>query len=251
MGSSNGKGGSVGRSASEGNLMDLATNITKEAQPLRQEVLGQTLEAMQTGGVGARLPIVQKGIEASRAGTSSAIQQLDESLARGGLGRSSVGDALRASTLLQGELATQAIPQAVATQMIGIAPTLTTGLTGQAMQGWGSATGAANQRAGISAQRDIAKGNQQVEYTKAITSMVGSMAMACWVAARLYGWYTPEWYAARFFLFTAWQGPVAQCVRWAYLRWGQRLAAHPRACEWLRPLFDVAVRRGQEALRAR
>ncbi len=243
---STGKGGEVKKSSAEEGLLSVATNLINQSEPLRKEVLGQTQEALTTGGIGARLPIVQKGIEASRAATSSALSQLDADSARSSLGRSGFRDQLRANTLLSGELATQAIPQDVAAQMIQVAPTLTMGFTGQGLQGYGSATGAANQRMGISAQRDIAKGNQQ---TQMVTSVLGAAAMAggCWIAARLYGWHTPRFYAARHFIFDQWTRP-AWLVRWVrvtYLRHGEALAQRPWAVAALRPLFAVAWRLGR------
>ena len=149
MGDSVGKGGKVNKSSAENGLLDIASQLMAEVSPLRKEVLGQTMEALTTGGIGARLPIVQKGIEASRSATSSALSQLDESLARSGGGRSSAADALRANTLLQGELNTQAIPQQAAEQFIAIAPSLASGFTGQGLQGFSTSAGLANQRGSI------------------------------------------------------------------------------------------------------
>lgn len=238
-----GKGGRVPKSSAEEGLLSAASQMLNEASPVRKEVLGQALESLQTGGIGARLPIAQKGIEASRAATSSAMSQLDSSLAQQGMGRSSFGNQLRASTLLQGELETQAVPQNIAQQFIAAAPTMALGFGGQGLQGISGATSAANTRKGIEAQRDIAKGNQQ---TQIMTSMMSAAAMsACWVAARLYGWYTPEWYAARRAIFEVWRGPLARPTRWLYLRYGERIARSRWACECLRPLFDLAVRHGR------
>lgn len=244
-----GKGGKVKQSDAEQGLLGAAKELISEAKPLRQEVMGQTLEAMRTGGVGAQLPIVQKGMEASRAATSSALTQQAGSLGRQGLGRSSYGNALQASTLLQGELATQAIPQEVAAQFIAGAPSLMMGVGGQGMQGLSTGAGAANQRYGIQASRDIAKGNQQVEYVKAITSLAGAAgAGACWIAARLWGEGSIEYVAARHYIFHVWRGPHAAVARWLYLRCGERIARHGWACEMLRPLFERAVARGVRVL---
>jgi hypothetical protein len=149
-----------------------------EATPIRREVLNQSMEALTTGGIGARIPFAQKGVEASRAATSSALSQLDTSLAQQGMGRSSFGNQLRASTLLQGELETQAIPQRVAEQFIVAAPTMALGFGGQGLQGVSSAGGMANQRKGIEAQRDIAKGNQQTQLISSFMSAAGGGAGA-------------------------------------------------------------------------
>ncbi len=248
MGNSVGKGGKVNKSSAENGLLDISSALMAEISPLRKEVIGQTLESLQTGGIGARLPIVQKGIEASRAATSSALSQLDEGMARQGLGQSGYANALRAQTLLSGELETQAIPQRAAEQFIAIAPSLASGFTGQGLQGFSTSGGLANQRSGIQAQRDIAKGQQQVEYIKAIGSIAGAAA-GCWIAARLYGWGSREFQAARYFIFVMWQGRMARLCQHVYLRYGERLAAHPWLCRLLKPLFNVAVKRGLVGLR--
>jgi hypothetical protein len=36
------------------------------------------------------------------------------------------------------------------------------------------------------------------------------------VAAEFYGWFTPEWYAARCYIFERWQGRLASAVRRVY-----------------------------------
>lgn len=236
-----GKAGKIKKSSAEQGLLDASSNLLNAAYPVTKEVMGQTLEALQTGGIGARLPIAQKAVEGSRAATSSAMSQLDASLATQGMGRSSFGNQLRASTLLQGELATQAIPTDIAQQFIAAAPTMALGFGGQGLQGISGATAAANTRKGIESQRDIAKGNQNAQIISSIWGAMGSAV--CWVAAALYGWYTPEWYAARRTIMGM-RGPHGRLVRWAYLRYGERLARHRWACEVLRPLFDLAVRRG-------
>lgn len=245
MGNSVGKGGKVNRSSAETGLLDIASSLINDSAPLRKEVIGQTTEAMQTGGIGARLPIVQKGIEASRSATSSALAGLGEEAARGGYSRNSFNQALQAQTQLQGNLATEAIPQQAAEQFIAIAPTLTTGLSGQALQGFTSTAGLANQRSGIQAQRDIAKGQQQVEYVKAIGSIAG--AAACWLARAAFGDGTPKYEEARRFIFYQWQGPVACWVRRAYLRHGEALSKW-RLVVWLvRPMLEVAAWRARRA----
>ncbi|HXU80084.1 MAG TPA: hypothetical protein VN914_01720 [Polyangia bacterium] len=243
---STGKGGSVKKSSAEEGLLSVASQLINESAPLRKEVLGQTLESMQTGGIGAQLPIVQKGIEASRAATASTLSGLDESLARSGLGRSSAAIANRANTTLTGELATQAIPQDVASQFIAIAPSLTMGFTGQGMQGLTGATGAANQRMGISAQRDIAKGNQQAEIMKSLMSSAAMAAAGCWVAEALFGAGSPKHLAAYRFLFVTWRGPVARAVRRTYVRNGARWARRWWMRWLLRPAFEVAAWRGAQ-----
>src|SRR5574342_1262268 len=145
-----GKGSQVpSRGAGESALGQIVNQIMQEAGPVRREVLSQTLEALQTGGIGARLPVAQRGVEASRAATSSALEQLRAGAAVSGGRGSSAERVLEAQTLLSGEQATAAIPQDIAMQFIGVAPSLTTGLTGQAIQGAGAQGGLFNQRQGF------------------------------------------------------------------------------------------------------
>jgi len=185
MGSSTGKGGKVGGAGGSAALDNLANTMAEqskvlfgEAQPVTKELFNQIYEALTTGGIGAQLPIAQKGVEASRAATSKALQMTGEmgSAMSGGRGSSALmrtfGD-----IALQGELATAAIPTQIAQQFIAAAPTLTTGVTNTAM-GYGQAAGGMyNQAQGIQAQRDIAKGNQQTQMLSSL-AMMGAGAMA-------------------------------------------------------------------------
>jgi hypothetical protein len=72
----------------------------------------------------------------------------------------------------------------------------------------------------------------------------------CWVAAELYGWYTPDWYAARHFMVDVWQGKAADKFRAAYLKHGPQWAEEIRRDRTLRTkakgLFDKFVRLGRE-----
>ena len=248
--SSVGKGGSVKKSSAEEGLLSIATNLINQSEPLRTEVMGQTLESLRTGGVGAGLPIVQRSIEGSRAATSAALGQIGESMDRQGLGGSSYKNSLMADTALRGAQTTEAIPQQWAEKFIEGAPSMMLGVTGQGLGGYSSATGAANQRSGIQAQRDIAKGNQQ---TQMLTSMMGAAAMAagCWIAAALYGWDSERFYAARHFIFDQWERPawLVRRVRVAYVRHGPWVAESRWRCEVMRPLFAVAWRLGRKGWR--
>jgi hypothetical protein len=85
-----------------------------------------------------------------------------------------------------------------------------------------------------------------------IGSIAGIAALAfCWVAKAIYGDGTDEFLAARHWIMFAWKGRTANAVRWLYKRYGQRVATRPWACRMLKPLFDVAVRKGKEDLYSR
>jgi hypothetical protein len=92
-----------------------------------------------------------------------------------------------------------------------------------------------------------------------IVGMLGSVAaiaaLACWVAKAIYGAETEEFLAARHWIMVAWKGRIADAVRWLYRRYGERLAVQAQKRPWLRralrPIFNIAVRKGKEDLYAR
>lgn len=179
-----GKGGKVGGASGSPALENLADTMAAqsrtlfgEAQPVTQELFKQIEEALKTGGVGAQLPIAQKGVEASRAATSKALQETQEmgSAMGGGRGSSALTRTL-GDIALQGETQTAAIPQQIAESFISVAPTLSTGTSNAALGFGSSAGGIFNQAQGIQAQRDIAKGNQQTQALSSIGSMAGAAA---------------------------------------------------------------------------
>ena len=82
---------------------------------------------------------------------------------------------------------------------------------------------------------------------KGMLKQYGGMAMGgfCWIAAAIYGDGTPEFIAARRWIFYEWTGPVAACVRFGYRHFGQQIAKSPWLCGKLKPLFDIAVQKGK------
>ena len=104
-----------------------------------------------------------------------------------------------------------------------------------------SGTSRANTGASVAAQRDIAEWQAIAQiYSSAIS------AAGCWIAFALYG---PgcKWALARYYLFVVWQGQTAELTRRMYLKFGRRIARHPVFCRVLKPLFDIAVKRGEQA----
>lgn len=74
----------------------------------------------------------------------------------------------------------------------------------------------------------------------------------CWIADAIYGVDSPEASLARYWISFGWQGPVATIARCGYAMVGRPVAALAKrsSCvrRWLRPVFDIAVRRAQTAL---
>lgn len=234
MGSA-GKGGS---SRADSVLSETAREAFGEGKPLRTELLGQQLEALQTGGVGATAPIAGAAMSQSRAATARALAGLTDELSRSGLSRTPFAARQLAGTRLAGEQATELIPSQIAQAFIAGAPT--SGFAGLApgLSGLGTA-------AGVSAQRDIAKGNQNAQIISSLFEATGSAVggSRCWIAARLFGEGSLQFSFARWWIFNGrWHG--ARVVRWAYLRWGKPLARSRVVCVVLRPAFEAAARRG-------
>lgn len=124
-----------------------ASKRTSRAQeaaltPVLQSVSQQVQEALTTGGVGARLPIVQRGIEATNAATSQATNQAQENFARAGM---NAQDPFALETLgnigLKGELEAAGIPTAVAQTLIELAPNFALGGTTPIITGQRSGSG--------------------------------------------------------------------------------------------------------------
>lgn len=133
-----GKGGGAGPSASKA-LEAIATQTFEESTPARQELLSQFLEGLRTGGVEARIPIVQRGVEESRAATSGALRQLDEQLALTGMAGTPFGQRIRAETLTAGEQAASRIPLDVIQQFLSQVPGFVTGQQQISVSGLGQA----------------------------------------------------------------------------------------------------------------
>lgn len=127
LSSGGGKGGGkgeqpTGSAALENFLNEYAT----QTRPGREELFSQITEALKTGGVGARLPIVGKAVEASRSAASETMKGTEESLARVGLSGTPWGQNVSASTRLAGNLAVSRVPTDMTARFLeGALPALT------------------------------------------------------------------------------------------------------------------------------
>src|SRR5574343_463664 len=136
-----GKEGSGGGSGGGGaGLGMVARQINREITPLRQEYTQQLMEALSTGGVGARIPIMQTAVESSGRATSDAMKQVEQQLAQSGLGDSPYGQRILADTALGGKLAASGVQTDIMNQLLGVTPnyvlgsgnTVVSAYTGQA-----------------------------------------------------------------------------------------------------------------------
>lgn len=101
-----------------------ATNLMKQGAPARKLVFQQLNEALSTGSIEARAPIIQQQVEAGLSQGSQAIRAEEEQLARApsSVARSSFGQGGRAETRATVERAVAQIPAEVIGQTVMSAP---------------------------------------------------------------------------------------------------------------------------------
>lgn len=146
-----GGGGKGGGNESSEALGAIANAFFTETTPLRQQLIGQYSEALQTGGSEARMPVIQKAQEQSRQATSNTLAGLDAQLAQSRLAGTPFGEQIRANALQQGQQATAAVPTNIVAQMFQQIPGFVTGANQTVVSGLGSAAGAEAQSAGANA----------------------------------------------------------------------------------------------------
>ena len=80
MGSSNTTKGAGSQGASQEAIRQ-GKELYTQSTPVRQELLGQTLEALMTGGVGAKIPLIQRAVEQQKAGLAQGLRSTSENIA--------------------------------------------------------------------------------------------------------------------------------------------------------------------------
>lgn len=142
-------GGGGGKTGEPGNfetpkeskeLFGIGKGLLKETGPLRNTFVDQLLEALTTGGIEARIPIIQRATESAKASLSDSMSGLRDSLARSGLSSSPFGKATVAKAYNEGQLGVSQIAPNIIQHMIDMIPGYVTGMAGTAMQGMGKAT---------------------------------------------------------------------------------------------------------------
>lgn len=98
-------------------LADIGRGMLRNARPFINEQLRQGLEAQRTGGVRAKIPLIQQAVSQSRQAMGRALTGTAEDLAARNIGGPFAARAL-AQTRLSGEQATAAIPTNIAEQVI-------------------------------------------------------------------------------------------------------------------------------------
>lgn len=100
-------------------LANYIAELQGQSRPARRLGFQQGAEALRTGGVGARIPIIQRAVEASKLATSNALQGTESGAAAAGVSGPYLQSIL-AATREQGGLATSRIPTDDAQRLIGM-----------------------------------------------------------------------------------------------------------------------------------
>lgn len=123
MGTISGQG--AGKVPPNNELENLFKNLIGEANPARKLELSQLTEALQTGGVGARIPIIQRAVEAAMGANQQSETLGRQQTARAGLSGTPFDIASQLGTRTQDSAQVAGIGPAIASQLIGQGPELT------------------------------------------------------------------------------------------------------------------------------
>ena len=233
-------GSATGKGEAKGARRD-SRSQRKEAQrrqnligPIEQELAAQTLEALQTGGVGARIPIAQRAVEQAHAATSAARQNTLEAMAQAGLTNTPFQQQILSMQELEGQLAARQAERGPAESLIAGAPGLA---LGQAPFIMGGFQGAAQGRLGVARHQLSAL----VEPVNATANLATAAAKFCWVAREVYGVSDSRWMLFREWLLTK----APHWFRTLYLNHGERFARFisdkPRVKRIIRSWMDTRI----------
>lgn len=229
-----GGGGKAGASSSGPTEEQKATQkyfLENVSKPVGDTLVPQVTEALKTGGVNAQIPLVQQATEQSRSATSQSLANARNIGSRTNLSGTPYAAMIESLIGQQGALATETIPTELAGQFAQLAPNLLTQGGNISVSG-----------PGVSKSRTPKDNSWMGEAIGGAAQGAGAAYAACWIAASLYGWYTPRFWLAREWIFElSGDGSFALLRRRLYLRYGERIAsllnAHPSLKLLARPFF--------------
>jgi hypothetical protein len=130
----------------------------QESNPARRQMFQQLNEALKTGGVGARIPIIQRAVENVNAATSLATRGASADFARAGLAGSPFAAQALAGIRAGGAQQAAEIPTQIAQELISAGPGLIS--SGSGIPGLASAASIQQSAANAAAQNQamIAQG---------------------------------------------------------------------------------------------
>jgi hypothetical protein len=125
-------------------LEAFASNVQKDTAPVRDEFSRQLMEALTTGGVGARIPIIQNAVEQSRMAAANTQSQLGDQLGLSGLKGTPFGVRAMAESLQSGNQAVARAPIDIIRDLLGQVPNF---ITAQGQQQGAALAGASSAEA--------------------------------------------------------------------------------------------------------
>lgn len=204
-----------------------------EAQKPVLDIVSQMIQQVLKGGKpGATIPFIQNAVESARTGVARASRDTDSALARTGV-TGPFARNIQAEQRMTGEFDVSNIASAFLQQLFSLAPNFALG-QGSPIQA--SPTG-------------VSKSSSTTDFFQSLVQGLTAGAglwKNCWIAYDLYG-HTPQFFAAWYWVNIAWQGHLADTTRVLYSLFGRAIVKARLA--WLfKPLIDIAVRRGMEAI---
>ena len=129
--------GTGSKAQSKGKAPETTVGITKKSlieqlrqnkaifavqQPVRKELGAQTLEALKTGGVGAKIPLIQRAVEGAQRSNAQALQRTETGLARDStISGTPFAQSILAQQRQAGAFQASQIPTSIAGQLINTA----------------------------------------------------------------------------------------------------------------------------------
>ena len=115
-------------------MRQIIQEFWSETGTLRQTLQSQMLEALMTGGIGARIPIIQRAEEEQRRAVSQAMREAEAGLAQKGLSGTPFGEQILAEMGLTGQMNIAGIGPQMVSEWLGVIPGYVQGGT-QAVMG--------------------------------------------------------------------------------------------------------------------
>lgn len=204
-------------------LSDEAKQLFAESTPLRQLLLGQSMDVAKTGGTpSAKVPVIQRAVEAQKQATSQGLRSATDQLSGAGLSDSPFAQGIMADIRSKGDIAAATTSAQIGEQMLGSGtnmalgfPQISTGALGNAGQLMNSAKG-------------------------------GSKGKGCWVADVLFGEWDPRTFAARRWVATHPYHPFVRLYLRFGIAWAEWFRRRPRFQPLARPIWLLMARAGAE-----
>ena len=112
------KAQTAGTPGSEAGLLARGGQMVRATRPVRDTAIKQLLEAMRTGGVKAKIPLIQQAVSRANQATAGAMTQTAEQLGSRNIG-GAFASRIMAATRLAGNQQAAAVPTQVAESLIG------------------------------------------------------------------------------------------------------------------------------------